>query len=317
MEAAEKKAPARHPIWWWAVGVGTLVAAILLVRQFDGINLTELYTKADPFWAGMALLISLIPLVGAAGGLFAVSPARLPIPATLAVQTATSFTNLITPASVGSSALITRFIQRRSSSLPKALAAMALLHATSVMGSVMVISIAVVAAGRDIDLSDRLNATTIIIGLAVAVVLAVVLWWLKRHRSGWAERIRAGVVETRQQFVRSLRHPVRVAGGILSGLSVLIGQTLVLAACLYTYDEHLSFLNIALVLTIGMAVGSTAPIPGGIGATEASLATGLIVAGASPATAVLAALLYRILVFWLRIPFGWGCLIWLRKAEHV
>ena len=312
-----KDSVSRRLIWRWAVGVGTVAAAVLLIRQFDGIDMTSLYHKADPTWAGIALALSLLPLLGAAVGLLAVSPTRLPIPATLAVQLATSFTNLVTPASVGSSALIVRFIQRRCSSLPGALAAMALLHVTSVMGSAAVIVVALVAAGRRIEIGDRIGGTGIVIGAAVAVALGVALWWLNRHRGVWAERVRSGAVETWRQFVQALRHPVRVVGGIGSGLLVLLGQTFVLVACLNTYDEHLAVLNVALVLTVGTAVGATAPVPGGIGATEASLAAGLIFAGASPETAVLAALLYRILVFWARIPFGWGCLMWLRKAKHV
>jgi uncharacterized membrane protein YbhN (UPF0104 family) len=62
--------------------------------------------------------------------------------------------------------------------------------------------------------------------------------------------------------------------------------------------------KIGLVYLTGSAIGSIIPTPGGIGAVEAGLTAGLTAAGVP--VAVSAVLLFRLLTFWLTIPFGWA-----------
>ena len=55
--------------------------------------------------------------------------------------------------------------------------------------------------------------------------------------------------------------------------------------------------------------------PGGLGAVEAALTAGLTAAGVPGAAAASAVLLFRLLTFWLPIPFGWGALKYLERQQ--
>ena len=51
--------------------------------------------------------------------------------------------------------------------------------------------------------------------------------------------------------------------------------------------------------------------PGGLGVVEGSLTIAIVAYGGAEPSTVLAVLLYRILSFWLPLPFGWGTWVWL------
>jgi uncharacterized protein (TIRG00374 family) len=70
------------------------------------------------------------------------------------------------------------------------------------------------------------------------------------------------------------------------------------------------------VFFLGNTVGALIPTPGGIGAVEIALSTALTAAGVNPAVALSAALVYRFITFWIRIPMGFFAMKYLeRKGE--
>ncbi|MGI4895922.1 MAG: lysylphosphatidylglycerol synthase domain-containing protein, partial [Janthinobacterium lividum] len=74
---------------------------------------------------------------------------------------------------------------------------------------------------------------------------------------------------------------------------------------------------LVLVVVGSSAVTAAVPIPGGIGASEASLVAGLVAAGVEPSAALSAALLHRFLTFWVRVPAAWVALLLLRRRSIV
>ena len=66
----------------------------------------------------------------------------------------------------------------------------------------------------------------------------------------------------------------------------------------------------------GSAVGSVVPTPGGIGAVEAAMSAFMTaVAHVYAPVALSAVLLFRLLSFWLPIPFGWVALNYLQRND--
>jgi uncharacterized protein (TIRG00374 family) len=70
----------------------------------------------------------------------------------------------------------------------------------------------------------------------------------------------------------------------------------------------------AIVYLAGNAVGSAAPIPGGLGAVEAVLSAGLTAMGVPAHQAIPAVLVFRTATFWLPIPAGWVAYVALRRS---
>lgn len=62
---------------------------------------------------------------------------------------------------------------------------------------------------------------------------------------------------------------------------------------------------VILVCVIGEGVASAAPTPGGLGATEAALVSGLLLYGVQLDTAVAGVLIYRLATFWIPVPPGY------------
>ena len=71
------------------------------------------------------------------------------------------------------------------------------------------------------------------------------------------------------------------------------------------FSDGLTLTAVAVVYLAGAAVASVAPTPGGLGAVEVALSTGLTAAGMPGASAVSAVLLFRIATYWLPVPAGW------------
>jgi len=81
------------------------------------------------------------------------------------------------------------------------------------------------------------------------------------------------------------------------------------------FDGTVGFAGVAVVYLAGAAIGSLAPTPGGLGAVELALSTGLTASGMSSAAAISAVLLYRVATFWLPVPVGWVALRWLQRRD--
>ena len=75
--------------------------------------------------------------------------------------------------------------------------------------------------------------------------------------------------------------------------------------------------SIGAVYLIGASVASVAPTPGGMGAIEAALVSGLVAAGLTNAAAVPAVILFRLITFWLPNLPGWIGFRWLQRHEYI
>jgi uncharacterized protein (TIRG00374 family) len=76
-----------------------------------------------------------------------------------------------------------------------------------------------------------------------------------------------------------------------------------------------AFASVAVVYLTGSALGSIIPTPGGLGAVEAALTAGLIATGMHGTVAASVVLLFRLLTFWLPVPFGWVALSYLERKQ--
>ena len=81
------------------------------------------------------------------------------------------------------------------------------------------------------------------------------------------------------------------------------------------FGRSVPFTKIGFVYLTGSAIGSIIPTPGGLGAVEAALTAGLTAAGVPGAVALRAVLLFRLLTFWLPVPFGWAALSFLERHQ--
>ena len=232
-------------------------------------------------------------------------PTRPPFGSNLLAQLASSFTNRITPASVGGLALLVRYLQRLGTSSAQAVAAVGVDAVSGLIVHIVLTLAAIAWAGSgtfSVSLPSRNLVLALLAVVGVMVIVVVGTPWGRRTLLARAIDPIRSAWEGMRIVARSPAKLIALFGG-----SVLV--TCAFIACLYAsviaFDGDASVATVAVVYLAAAAVGAAAPTPGGLGAMEAALIAGLGATGIADTTSVSAVLMFRLLTFWLPIVPGW------------
>ena len=286
--------------------VAGTIAGYVLLSQLAQVDLVGLVRNADWRWIAAAAFFSLITYFASAWSLTGFVPEKLRMTRTLMAQIAGDFATLVSPPTLGSTAINVRYLQK--SGLHPALAA-ASIGVRGIVTFVMHILLLLgfgVAAGTATDFTfDPPRAAVIIVaGLAV---LALGLLAVPRVRKEITRRIRPLIAEVIPRLVTVAQRPLKLLEGIGGILLLNLAYIAVLFACIPAFGGSLNIALVAVVYLAGATIGQAAPTPGGLGAVEAALAAGLTAAGLDAGTAVSAVLLYRMITFWApTVPGYWA-----------
>ena len=299
------------------LAAATILAVVVLVRRLESNDLLSRMRGADLRWVAGAVAFSVLPVLGNTVSLIALTPGRLPFWRLGAVQLATSFVNLVTPASAGGLALNVRFLNRRGLTLAAAVAAVSIVQATSVLVTAVLVIMLLLFSGR-VEQVGGLLPWQALVAVAVIVVLLLGLLMVWNQGRTWL----AGVAlrplrEAWPQLLATLASPNRLIAGGVGHLVVTMGFAGTLGAAVRAFGGSVSLVLLTLVVVGSLAVSGAVPVPGGIGAAEAALVAGLVTAKVDASAALSAALLFRLVTFWARVPVGWVALLALRRSGDV
>ena len=294
--------------------VASVAAVYLLAGELAKASIGSVLGSADWRWGIAALALSAATYVGATVELSGFVADRLPFFRTLLAQVAGSFVTLVTPAAVGGATLNIRYLQRRK--IPAAVAAASVGVAQVVAFVLHLLLIVVFAAIAGTSAKEPIQppqwAWFVLAGL-VAVALGVLA--IPAGRRVLRARLSPMLGQVLPQLLDVAQHPRKLASGIGGALLLSLCYILCLAACVAAFGRSVPIAKIGVVYLTGSAIGSIVPTPGGLGAVEAALTAGLTAAGVPGAVAVSAVLLFRLLTFWLPVPFGWGALSYLERKQ--
>jgi glycosyltransferase 2 family protein len=294
--------------------VASVAAIYLLAGELARASPGSVLRSADWRWGVVALALSALTYVGAALSLSGFIAERLNFLRTLLVQLAGSFITLVTPAAVGGAALNVRYLQRKK--IPSAVA-VASVGVSQVVAFVLhilllVLFAAVAGTGTESPITPPKWAYFV---LAALVVLAGVVLAVPVGRRLVRARLSPTFRQVLPRLLEVAQHPRKLAEGIGGALLLSLAYILCLSACVAAFGTSVPFAKIGFVYLTGSAIGSIIPTPGGLGAVEAALTAGLTAAGVPGAVAVSAVLLFRLLTFWLPVPFGWAALNFLERRQ--
>ena len=153
--------------------------------------------------------------------------------------------------------------------------------------------------------------------LAGLVVAAGVVLAVPAGRRLLRARVAPTLGQVLPRLLEIAQQPRKLAEGVGGALLLTLAYILCLAACVKAFHGSAAFAGIAVVYLTGSALGSIIPTPGGIGAVEAALTAGLVATGLHGTEAASAVLLFRLLTFWLPVPFGWGALNYLERHDAI
>jgi glycosyltransferase 2 family protein len=288
------------------------LAVHVLLPQVDEVRRT-LHSLGDARWWYLAPAVAAAALTfpGAAWSLAGATSRRLPFRTTVEACLASACLGRIAPANLGSLGVTGAYLHASGATVAESTAALGLDAVAGVVVHLVLLAASGALVGQfphpHLKLPDHL-AVSVAVALGLAAVgVAVGVWWFRRRRGAWGHllhRLVAALRDGGREFAGVFRSPRRAA--LLVGGSVLIttAQIACLGFSVQAFDGQVGVVTCAFVYLAGAAVSSVAPTPGGLGAIEAALVSGLTLFGVAAGPAVTGVLLYRLLTFWLPIAPG-------------
>ena len=294
----------------WLGLLGAAFAIHLLLPQVGELDQTlRAIGNAKIDWLLLGVLGSAATYVMAALSLTGAVSQPLVFARTFLVQVAASFTSRIAPAGLGGVGLNERYLERTGVSRTAAVTAVSASSVAGFMVHMTLLTISAVALGLKglgvPSLPDGWPLLITVIALVLAIATGVGLPWGRR-------RLVAPVMTGLREFVPLLRRPARAAALFGGSAGTTLAYILTLAASVRAFGGSTSIEHVAVSYLVGSALGSVAPVPGGLGVTEAALVAGLTSFGVQSGPAIAGVLSFRLLTFWLPIAPG----IWVFRRLH-
>jgi uncharacterized membrane protein YbhN (UPF0104 family)/tRNA A-37 threonylcarbamoyl transferase component Bud32 len=295
-------------------------AAYLLIGQLADIGfrtIIDQLREADPAWLIVALLLAQSTFIAngisVRGGL----AEPLPLLPCIVLQSAMKFINLTVPSSAGRIGMNLRFLQRMGVPTPHALAAGAADDAseTIVQIGLLLLAIPFVRAEVEAGQFGGGGPDTRLLGAigVVLVISAVLIWKVPRLRDKVLPPVRSAL-SSLWTVIRDRRKRLELFG---ASIAAELLYSLALGATCLAYGINLNLAQLVFVNSSAAVLSSLVPVPGGIGAAEASLAAGLIAMGVDEPSAFAIAITQRLWTFYLPPIWGYASLQWLTRKGYV
>jgi uncharacterized membrane protein YbhN (UPF0104 family)/membrane-associated phospholipid phosphatase len=296
---------------------GVLLALVIAVSSLEGMNWASLQSEFEnAVWVWVVLAFVLWPLIPSAWAtaLMGCVNKDLPFVPTVLTQVACSFLNLITPNGIGGTALQVDYLHKQD--VPVASAGSAMVLSTGVGGAIQMILFLGAAAITSTAIetsssSDSSGSTTLIVIAVVAALIGIVLA-VPKIRGKVVPQVKRAATDI-WAVIRNPRKALQLIGGDTAGNLI---YPALLGLCLIAFHQRLDFAQLIVVQVGAGMVGNVAPVPGGIGVTEAALTGGLTAFGIPAAPALAAVVAFRGVTFAIPPIFGFFTLRWLRAKGY-
>lgn len=296
-----------------------MIAANALITQIADVGfdtLVEAFREASPGWFVVAFLINLARYPVSYIGIRPLTTDALPVFPTALLQSAKSFVGLVVPTVVGRVGMDVRFLQNLGVPLAAATTQGPIISLIGFVAEVVLLLVCAWSVGQELDtaaLGDADVGGLIVIALLVVAVGVVVVFAVGRLRN-----IVVPFVRDALSSVRDVVTSPRILGAIFFSESldrVMGGLALGATVAAFGLDLPLSALIFVSVGT-GLLAG-LAPVPGGIGVAEATMAALLGAVGVPPAESVTIAITHRVLTSYLPPVLGFFSLRWLTREGYL
>jgi uncharacterized membrane protein YbhN (UPF0104 family) len=296
--------------------VALIVAGYLIVGQLGSVHPLQVLALARWQWIPLVLLASTLTYVAAAVSLTGYVREKLSFARTVLTQLAASFAGFVTPPAVGGLALNVRYLQRAGVAATGIAASLGLSQVINAASHVVLLVAFVAVTGASTNYRFAVPGWAFgLLGVAALLVLLTLTVAPARH---WlSARLLPPLRQGGARLLDLVTSPVKLAEGLLGALGLNVFYIAALWFSMHAFNGSLAFSVVAVVYLTAAVIGSVAPTPGGLGAVEVALSTGLAAGGMPSTAAVSAVLLFRLATFWLPVPLGWIALRYLRDRAVV
>ena len=291
------------------------IAVFIVVGSLNFSDIVTTVKSANPWWMLASAVLACLIWVGSAVPLVALSPEKLSLRETLIAQVAASIITIVAPAGVGPAALNLRYLRKRRVPTAMAVTTVTLMQISQALITIILLLLVMVIAGSSLSVSvpyGTILGVVAVVMVAVGVIVAVP----KVRRWIWA-KIQPTWQQVYPRLLWIIGQPRRLAAVVGGNLLMNIGYVGAFWTALLAMGGSLNFSTVSITYLTANAAGSFIPSPGGIGTVETALTSGLTVAGISSSVAIATALLYRLVTFYGRIPFGWLAMKYMEKKDMI
>lgn len=291
-----------------------LLTLRVIVPQLDGLRESiAALNGANLYWILLGVIVFFLNVPISSLQFMALALKPLKFGLTFRVEMAVLFVSKLLPSSVGSISLNVYYLIKSRHTPSQAAAVMTMDGITSGVAFSILILIALVSSPLSleglkgsIDISSNLVLFIVILLLGCAYTAYRSIRIRSRIKRVWSD--------LKSNFTSYKERPLSVLfGTICNGLSSLTSIFAIYASA-QAVGVDLTFSSALLAYTFGTFAATLIPTPGGIGAVEAGVYSGLVLVGVSGPDATLITLLYRLITYWIAILPGYFFFWGLRKT---
>jgi len=293
-----------HPNRRYILLLIVIAAAIyVLLPQIGGFRSSwQLLQHPDAGYTALAVALTFGTYVAGSGTYHFLAFRRLRYRRTLLVQLAAMFINRLLPAGIGALGANYLYLRGQKHSAAQAVTVVGTNNLLGLTGHWLVVAatLALFPADAKLNTGRIAIAADVLLKIAVVSLTAVLIAGLVFGRKKVAKAFR----DVKTQLANYRHRPFHLAAAQCTSILLTLCNVLCLVACLYALGIHLPFAAVLVVFTFGVSAGAAVPTPGGLGGFEAGLAAGFIAYGIDSGPALAAALLYRLVSYWLPLAAG-------------
>jgi uncharacterized protein (TIRG00374 family) len=291
----------------------TFVAIFVILTTVNVEQIEAALAEGDWRWSALSFALGLSTFVGAAIAFVAFSPVKLSLWRATLVQTAAAFVALAAPAGIGPAALNLRMLTKRGVSTSLSAATVALVQVSQFVVTLGLLLVLSILSGTSESPLPVDPVVLLVIGIVAALVALSLL--IPKVRQWVLSKTLPTLRQMWPRLIEVLGQPWRLVLALAGNLAMTLGYVFAFDAAMHALGQSASLVQVALVYLTGNTAGAMVPTPGGIGAIDVALGTALSgITGINAGIAVSVAVLFRVLTYWLRIPFGWAAMRYLQKV---
>ena len=303
-----------HPRTIFTIAVA-FIAVFIVVGSLNFSDIVTTVKSANLWWMLASAVLGSLIWIGSAVPLIALSSEKLTFKDTFIAQVAASIITIVAPAGVGPAALNLRYLRKRRVPTAMAVTTVTLMQISQALVTIVLLLLVMVIAGSSLSVSVPYGTILGVVAL-VMVAVGVIVAVPKVRRWIWS-KIQPTWQQVYPRLLWIIGQPRRLAAVLGGNLLMNIGYVGSFWTALMAMGGSLNFSTVSITYLTANAAGSFIPSPGGIGTVETALTSGLTVAGISSSVAIATALLYRLVTFYGRIPFGWLAMKYMEKKDLI
>lgn len=279
-----------------------LLLVVLLPRLNNLTFSINAIKTAEAGFVLLAVVPQIMSYVWAALAYIVLSKNPLPFGDTLLLQGSTGFANRLLPVGLGGLGLNAYFLIKHHYTGAQASTIVLLNNIIGFWGNIALLGLFLI-----VDRSLHVKFDNIFRITLIAFVMIVIIIVLSRIIVPLRLRLARTMREVSSVFDSYRKSPLRLFNALFLAMLTALSYSLVLFFSVRSVGAHISLGQALVVMSAGSAAGLVTPTPGGLVGVEAGLTASMVVFGVSQPLALAAALIYRLITYWLPVVPGFIC----------